>query len=217
MKKIALLCVLLSFCSLLLLPRAKKTIIHTSRNRKCMLSEVDFKTGDLLLFQSSSIVNFTSNSEITHVGLVVVDNSNNLFIFETTPALKYPKFTPLLTRVYDTIENEGVVIYRSISCPISLKKIAQFFLQNREKKYTHSHLSMMFCNLVNRLSLFLPIRPPERNMFCSTLVAKLLVECNVLPDIERSKNMFPWDFVENRLQTLDSFSYGSEVQLTVIL
>ncbi len=48
-------------------------------------------------------------------------------------------------------------------------------------------------------------------MFCSTLIGELLQYCDVIPKTD--KVMFPWDFLQNRLNTLETYSYGAEEEI----
>ena len=223
LRTLLLVAIVLFVCTSFLLPRISSVIEPPLQHERCpcvFLDEVEWRSGDLLLYQTNPFINFTSSAGVSHVGMVVVSGGDSTpYVLEITPGSKHPRIRPLYSDLHSVIEKRGVVLHRSISSSLPVDRVLAY-LDGSHASLTYSHTSYV-SHYLSRLfasPLFLPPLPrrheslpsqkSKSRAFCSTLVRDVLIHCGVLAP--GSPAVFPWDFLSARLATLPHVEYSRE-------
>ena len=181
----------------------------------CLLKNIQWKTGDIILFHSNPFINLFTNSIWSHVGIVLVGNSGKARIFEITAHSHYVSLNPLIDEITDELSNgNNVIAYRRISPAPDAKKLKSFAIQSIKDKVHYDHVYWREFHKRIFGSLF-PIKTTQsdatvdKTTLCSGLIASALQYSGVLNKDRNSLEFLPTDFGEMQVSnTLPPYEFG---------
>ena len=162
------------------------------------LEDIQWKTGDIVLFHSNPAINFVLSSVWSHVALVIVPKrpqNSQPFMLDITSSTRTPAVRPLLPILMKEFwTSTRTVAYRSIAHSLDNDTIATY-LQTNTLLYNHHYWKVVFNRLFG--SFFMQFdKTGERTTFCSELIHDTLLYCSAVKDTHR-KVPLPGDFCEN--------------------
>ena len=173
------------------------------------LNDVQWQTGDIILYHSNPFINITVSGEWSHVALVAVGKSNVPSIFEITGTDHYASVQPLYENVMgELVQAHRAVAYRRIYPPPDPAGLHKFIVQTLRKgvHYEHVYWRTFFERLFGGM-FPIPISNSDRisneSTVCSALVAEALQYTGVLKRSRHSLRVLPHDFGNNTSTPLD--------------
>ncbi len=191
--------------SIWLIIKSIRTVPRPNITSVLFLHEIDFKVGDIILYHCNPFINWFTNSSWSHVGIVLIGKSGKPRIFEITGSNHYATAKPLIKELENELKNGNYALaMRRINPPLNdtQKKQVNRFARRvlREKiHYEHVYWREFYQRLYGN---FFPIhisnndRISRNSTICSSLIAELLQEVNVLSKTTHPLSILPHDFSE---------------------
>ena len=148
-------------------------------NPIALLDEVEWKTGDIVLYHCNPYINITTGGEWSHVGVVVVGASQTPRIFEITGTDHYATAKPLREELAKALaKKDNVVAFRRLRPPPPEANVRALVAASLKKRthYEHVYWRAFYQRL---FGAFFPLyvsgkdRLSQNSTVCSALVAEL--------------------------------------------
>lgn len=139
-------------------------------SRFVKVEDVNFASGDLVLFHSSVFLSLLLGSSWTHVGLVIEDDEGELYLWEIRPPYPYPVQTPLLESLRQRLSSQRIV-WRAIRQPLPLQ--IEPFLHVRYN--FHSWMDILASWMPSPWILPLPRQQGKLHACCVDLIRDTLI------------------------------------------
>lgn len=164
------------------------------------LKNVEWVTGDIVLFHSNAAISLGSSGEWSHVGLVIVGRSDMPFLFEITGTSHYARLAPLIPIVTNELwQGDRVVAMRRIHPPPDERAIKEYVREciRRRVCYEHVYWRTFYRRIFGWL---FPIGIDDSEAVnrdatvCSSLIAAALQHVGVISDEVHPYGVLPYDF-----------------------
>ena len=110
-------------------------------NPIALVDDVEWKTGDIVLYHCNPYINITTGGEWSHVGVVVVGESGNPRIFEITGTDHYCTAKPLRKELDKALaKKDNVVAFRRLNPPPSEAKVRAHVVASLKKRTHYEHV-----------------------------------------------------------------------------
>jgi len=169
----------------------------------------DLKTGDLILFsrhkfkylfyylQYNIQLWFSGNNKWGHIGLIFKSSNDDIYVVEFTnwsrrkhKGLKIRSLEKYLEAYHDLHDAHFGI--RKISQAIPNSIIKKLIYQNKPFKFQYNIIIILFYCLTHYFNY---TKISDKRLFCSSFIAHLLKESNVLNTHKSANNFFPKDFI----------------------
>ena len=105
------------------------------------MDDVEWKTGDIVLYHCNPYINITIGGEWSHVGVVVVGKSGMPRIFEITGTDHYCTVKPLRKELDDYLaKKDAVLAFRRLDPPPSEAKVRAHVVASLKKRTHYEHV-----------------------------------------------------------------------------
>ena len=199
--------------------------VPTTNDKVCLLRNIRFKTGDILLFHSNPFILTFGDGPWSHVAMVVVGASGVPRLFEITGSGEcVARAKPLRPLLIKTLEKgDHVVAMRRITPAPDPQKILQFASDciRRKEVYGHFYWVTTFDRIFGAL---FPINANRDSVgegahFCSSIIADALKAAKILGKESCSLEILPSDFgVENdRLVFREPYTMGPLIYIRMLV
>lgn len=177
-------------------------------NPIALLDDVEWKTGDIVLYHCNPYINITTGGEWSHVGVVVVGESGVPRIFEITGTDHYCTAKPLRKELDKALaKKDNVVAFRRLSPPPSEAKVRAHVVASLKKRthYEHVYWRAFYQRM---FGAFFPLyvsgkdRLSQNSSVCSALVAELFQEVGAMQRTVHPLEVLPLDFGDHSSQPL---------------
>ena len=110
-------------------------------NPIALVDDVEWKTGDIVLYHCNPYINITIGGEWSHVGVVVVGKSGMPRIFEITGTDHYCTVKPLRKELDDYLaKKDAVLAFRRLDPPPSEAKVRAHVVASLKKRTHYEHV-----------------------------------------------------------------------------
>lgn len=191
------------FLSIWLIIKSIRTVPRPNIGSVLFLHEIDFKVGDIILYHCNPFINWFTNSSWSHVGIVLIGKSGKPRIFEITGSNHYATAKPLVKELENELKNGNYALAMRRLQPelttTQIKKVNTFAGRVLREKihYEHVYWREFYQRLFGN---FFPIhisnndRISRNSTICSSLIAELLQEVNVMSKTYHPLSILPHDF-----------------------
>ena len=185
-------------------------------DRLTFVRSVRWQTGDIVLFHSNPFITSFSDSEWSHVGMVVVGNSGVPRLFEITGSGKCEaRAKPLLPAIISCLEKgDQSVAFRRVTPAPDARRIRRFAFRCIREKKSYDH----FYWVTSFQRLFGPYFPVGANRdsvgtdshICSSIIADALIHAGVLSGRTNTLEILPSDYSpqSSRLEWMAPYEAG---------
>lgn len=175
--------------------------------RAVRLSEVTFRSGDLILLHETPRISFLVGAPWTHVMVALSEHQ----VCDIRPWTRCG-----IHNTYDVLRRkllQNVIIgIRRIDRGADSVNITMHAVQKQRRLYTHDYV----LPVVNQHCWFLGTLPNPMSLFCSSFVADLLVQAGIFIESDGMNEMLPHDFAEClRHRLTRKYNYESILRLSL--
>lgn len=219
--------VCIAFLSLWLIIKSIRTVPRPNIQSVLFLHEIDFKVGDIILYHCNPFINWFTNSSWSHVGIVLIGKSKKPRIFEITGSNHYATAKPLISEMENELKKgNNALAMRQLDPPLNktqIRLVNRFARRVLREKihYEHVYWREFYQRLFGN---FFPIhisdndRISRNSTICSSLIAELLQEVNVMSRSTHPLSILPHDFSEqsNRpVKFLKPYKLGPVINIKI--
>ena len=148
-------CVIICLFGFVFLNRVDCTLNPIQTAFNIQLNSINWKSGDLILFETNPYIQMGLQQYITHVGICVINNQNEPLLLEISPQTKIPKLSHINKTLSNIlITNPHKIIYRQISQAIPISNINDFLKSKDFIWYKYKHTSYIKAFITRILSKF---------------------------------------------------------------
>jgi len=204
--------------SLWLIVKSQKLIRPLPNGHKIQyIEDLQFKSGDIILYHSNPFINWFTNSAWSHVSMVIIGRSGIPRLFEITGTSHYATAKILMPELKKELSDNNVVLgLRRLHPPPDEEKLRNFVVDTLQSNTHYEHV--YWREFYQRLfGTFFPIKISNldtwsnKSTICSSLIAEAYQYAGILSSSVHPLKILPADFGESLdrpLQFVKEFKLG---------